>query len=81
MFTDPQTKMLMPLIGWKLLCKKMGFRTLMDVIALDPQLIAGSHGVVPASQEDWPVLIGDQKVGATLESTDVYQMIWKSLTR
>jgi predicted AlkP superfamily pyrophosphatase or phosphodiesterase len=39
--------------------KKMGFRTLFDVIPLDPGLVRGSHGVPAARAEDRPILIGD----------------------
>ncbi len=42
----------------RLVQKKLGFRTLMDLISLDPSLVKGSHGR-PADQEDSrPILIG-----------------------
>ncbi|THD66674.1 alkaline phosphatase family protein [Robertkochia marina] len=57
MFTDPE-KPLMPMrIVWKLLKKKLGFRTLMDVIPLRADLIKGSHGRIPENAEDFPVVI------------------------
>ena len=31
-------------LGWRLLKKALGFRTLMDVIPLDATLVKGSHG-------------------------------------
>jgi hypothetical protein len=43
----------------KLIGKKLGFRTHMDVIPLDPYLVKGSHGVTPKDELDWPVLFGD----------------------
>ena len=43
----------------RLVQKKLGFRTLFDVIPLDPALVRGSHGVPAARPEDRPVLIGD----------------------
>ena len=30
----------------------------MDVIPLDPSLVKGSHGTVPADTAEWPLLIG-----------------------
>ena len=81
MFADPNIKMLKPLIGWKLLKKKLGFRTLMDVIALEPELISGSHGVVPEDQKDWALLArASAETRSTITATDVYQEIWNSLT-
>ena len=44
MFLDPRKKMIVPRIVLKLIKKKMGFRTLMNVIPLDASLVAGSHG-------------------------------------
>jgi predicted AlkP superfamily pyrophosphatase or phosphodiesterase len=39
--------------------KKLGFRTLFDVIPLDPGLVRGSHGLLAADPNDRPLLIGD----------------------
>jgi predicted AlkP superfamily pyrophosphatase or phosphodiesterase len=38
--------------------KKLGFRTLMDLISLDPSLVKGSHGRPADRDEDRPLLIG-----------------------
>jgi predicted AlkP superfamily pyrophosphatase or phosphodiesterase len=43
----------------RLLQKKLGFRTLFDVIPLDPAVVKGSHGVPAQRAEDKPILIGD----------------------
>ncbi len=43
----------------RLVQKKLGFRTLFDVIPLDAALVRGSHGVPAAEPEDRPILIGD----------------------
>lgn len=43
----------------KLAQKKMGFRTLFDVIPLDASLVRGSHGLAAEHEYDRPVLIGD----------------------
>jgi predicted AlkP superfamily pyrophosphatase or phosphodiesterase len=43
----------------RLLQKKLGFRTLFDVIPLDATLVRGSHGLRSSRDEDRPILIGD----------------------
>lgn len=42
----------------KVLLKKLGLRTLVDVIPLDASLVKGSHGLVVTDPLDKPVLIG-----------------------
>ncbi len=59
MVLNPEIKLPLLTVGYKLLKKKLGFRTLMDVIPLDDRLIKGSHGRIPESQEDWPIFAGD----------------------
>jgi predicted AlkP superfamily pyrophosphatase or phosphodiesterase len=41
----------------RLLQKKLGFRTLFDVVPLDPALVRGSHGLPASSDDDRPILI------------------------
>ncbi|MEM8929197.1 MAG: nucleotide pyrophosphatase/phosphodiesterase family protein [Bacteroidota bacterium] len=60
MFTDPKDKWVVPKIVWKLLKKKLGFRTVMNVIPLKAALVKGSHGRLPESELDWPVIISNQ---------------------
>jgi predicted AlkP superfamily pyrophosphatase or phosphodiesterase len=43
----------------RLFQKKLGFRTLLDVVPLDAQLVRGSHGLPAAAASDRPLLIGD----------------------
>jgi predicted AlkP superfamily pyrophosphatase or phosphodiesterase len=45
--------------AWRLLQKKLGLRTLFDVVPLDTGLVKGSHGLPAAEGADRPVLIGD----------------------
>ncbi len=61
MMTDPKDKMVMPKVAWKLLKKKLGFRTVLDIIPLQAELIKGSHGRVPEEDRDFPVFITDQE--------------------
>lgn len=78
MILNPQIKLPLVKIGWKLLRKKLGFRTLMDFIPLDATLVKGSHGRIPDDIEDYPILISKNKVlkdKNTLSSIDVYGVI------
>ncbi len=57
LFIDPKLSLPKLQIAWKLLRKKLGFRTLMDVIPLDTSLVRGSHGRVDLPPDLQPVLI------------------------
>jgi len=39
------------------LLKKLGFATLMDLVPLDPSLVGGSHGRLPGTPGQGPVLL------------------------
>jgi predicted AlkP superfamily pyrophosphatase or phosphodiesterase len=57
LFIDPALRFPMPAIAWRLLKKKLGFRTLMDVIPLDASLVKGSHGALARNPDSGPVYI------------------------
>jgi predicted AlkP superfamily pyrophosphatase or phosphodiesterase len=62
--------------------KKLGFRTLFDVIPLDAGLVRGSHGVPAARLEDRPVVIGDGSAPSqaeTIPTTDVHGLLLRAL--
>lgn len=83
MFTDPEDKFVMPKVILKLLKKKLGFRTVMNIIPLKANLVKGSHGRIPEDQSDYPVFITNNKGSLKQElfkSTEVYQLITKLLT-
>jgi predicted AlkP superfamily pyrophosphatase or phosphodiesterase len=83
MFLNPKIKLPMAKIGLKLLKKKLGFRYLMDVIPLDATLVKGSHGCIPASEEDWPVFItqqADLSDNSSLLATDIHDILLSYLT-
>ncbi len=68
--------------AYKLLRKKTGFRYVMDVIPLDATLIKGSHGRINVAPEFRPVLITNENIGKeNIEATEVFNVIWRSLTR
>lgn len=47
-------------IGWKLIKRKLGLRSLLDVIPLDARLVKGSHGRPPATADTSPVFLSSQ---------------------
>ena len=59
LFFDPALRWPRGRVLWRLMQKKLGFRTLFDVVPLDPGLVGGSHGLPAALAEDRPLLIGD----------------------
>lgn len=77
LFFNPETKLIKARAAFKLLKKKIGFRTLMDFIPLDATLINGSHGRVPDSKDEWPLLITGEhyKCPDFIESTGVYRVL------
>jgi predicted AlkP superfamily pyrophosphatase or phosphodiesterase len=58
LFFDPALRFPMLKMVRKLIRKKMGFRTLFDVIPLDSSLVRGSHGLAASEPLDRPVFIG-----------------------
>ena len=58
LFLDPAIKRPRAAVAKRLIRKKLGFRTLMDLIPLDATLVRGSHGRIPESPDDWPILGG-----------------------
>ena len=79
LFFDP--KLLWPKgrACWRLLQKKLGFRTLFDVVPLDAGLVRGSHGLPAADALDRPLLIGDGPAPAEAElpMTAVRESCWR----
>lgn len=78
LFIDPKIWFPKIALGWRLLKKMLGFRMLMDVIPLDASLVKGSHGCIPKSREDHPVLIGEfpgLADGAEVRATDVFALL------
>jgi hypothetical protein len=56
--------------------RKLGFRTLMDVIPLDASLVRGSHGRLTDKTEDGPLVISSEPLGKTkLAATDVKPLL------
>lgn len=81
LFLDPALAAPKLAIGWKLLKRKLGFRTLLDVIPLDPTLVRGSHGRVEQPPNRRPVLITSRARGdrEELPCTAVHDVILEHL--
>ena len=82
LFLDPAARAVKAKVGWTLLKRKAGFRTLMDVIGLDATVVRGSHGRAAASADVGPVLMTDTPGmvdGDTVEATGVYDVILRHL--
>jgi hypothetical protein len=79
LFLDPSIRAPALTVGWKLARRKLGFRTLLDVIPLDATLVKGSHGRrVAATDIDAPVCISRHKdllPSTRLASTEIQGVI------
>ena len=78
LFFDPAKRAPKLRAAWKLLQKKLGFRILMDLIPLHGEQVRGSHGVCPASTDEWPVLIGTGTNAEPIAATAVHDRLLAS---
>jgi predicted AlkP superfamily pyrophosphatase or phosphodiesterase len=60
LFLDPAIATPKLAIGKRMLLRKLGFRTLMDVIPLDAALVRGSHGRLTDQVKDGPLIMTDR---------------------
>ncbi len=85
LFVDPSLAVPAFTVGRKLLARKLGFRTLLDVIPLDATLVKGSHGRVTDKPEDGPLFMSSQPEllpeGSlrALNATDVKALVLRHL--
>ena len=78
LFLDPAIRVPPLTVGWKLMKRKAGFRSLLDVIPLDASLVKGSHGRQTGWDEDGPLLISRTKAlipSPRINSVDVHDLI------
>ncbi len=75
MFLDPEKKLIIPRIVLKLLAKKMGFRTVMNVIPLDASLVKGSHGRVNLQDRDKAIFISEGAGQNSIDPTDIRDIL------
>lgn len=82
MRTDPKDNLVALKVLWKLFKKKLGFRTVMDVIPLQADLIKGSHGRKPDENIDFPIIITNRKhniKSEIIEATEVFDILEKHI--
>jgi predicted AlkP superfamily pyrophosphatase or phosphodiesterase len=78
LFLDPTIRVPKLAVGWRLAKRKLGFRSLMDVIPLDATLVKGSHGRITDQIDDGPIVISlDAELlpDGSLASTEVKNLI------
>ncbi|PXY24446.1 alkaline phosphatase family protein [Prauserella flavalba] len=70
LFFDPDDPLVKAKAGLNLVRKKVGLRYAMNVVPTDPRFVRGSHGRLPASPADGPVLVCSEPViPSTVESS------------
>ncbi len=78
LFFDPADRLAKAKAGLNLVRKKAGLRYAMSVVPLDPSCVRGSHGRLPASAADGPVLLcsaPEAEPGGPLAATDVHDLL------
>jgi hypothetical protein len=68
LFFDPEISFLKLKMMGLLLKKNLGFRTLMKVIPLNAGLVRGSHGLLPDTEKEAPLLISSEKIPNSCQS-------------
>lgn len=72
LFLNPQLRFPKLAVATRILKKLLGFRYVMDVIATDPSLVKGAHGVAANSPHARPLLISNyQHLPASVAATDI----------
>jgi hypothetical protein len=81
LFFDPRLRWPRGRALRRLLQKRLGFRTLFDVVPLDPGLVRGSHGLAAPDPADRPLLVGDGPAPAPAElpMTAVHDLLLAAL--
>jgi predicted AlkP superfamily pyrophosphatase or phosphodiesterase len=78
LFFDPNIRWPKLNIAWTLAKKSAGLRTLLEVIPTNGDLVKGSHGLLPTSDDAAPILMTDQSQllqTDRLHATDVFQLL------
>jgi predicted AlkP superfamily pyrophosphatase or phosphodiesterase len=81
LYFDPGRRWPRGLALLRLVQKKLGFRSLFDIVPLDPSLVRGSHGLPVTNPADRPVLIGDGPAPALpdVPQVDVRRLVLDAL--
>ncbi|MBD8063630.1 alkaline phosphatase family protein [Oceanitalea stevensii] len=77
LFMDPKDKWVKLRAGKALLRKKLGMRYMMEVVPLDPAPLRGSHGRLPETPDEGPVLLCSDASAATdhVQATEVRDLL------
>lgn len=77
LFLNPQLRFPKLAVASRLIKKILGFRYMMDVIATDPDLVKGAHGVASNSPHAQPLLISNYRknVAGDVAATDICDFI------
>ncbi|SEG28724.1 Predicted pyrophosphatase or phosphodiesterase, AlkP superfamily [Thermomonospora echinospora] len=76
LFMDPSDPLVKAKAGLALARKQLGFRYTMQVVPLDPSLVRGSHGRIPATPDDGPVLMCSEPLDRdTYAATEVKSLL------
>lgn len=77
LFFDPKLAFPMVRMARKLIQKKLGFRTIFDVVPLDASIVRGSHGLLADDPQDGPLLIanGPEPRGNLLPMTAIRDLL------
>lgn len=76
LFLDPTLVAPAAQVVWKLARRKLGFRTLLDVISLDTSLVKGSHGRLTDDSSQGPCVISSQPLpDIAVDATSIKQLV------
>jgi len=82
LFVDPALTLPQAQVVWKLARRKLGFRTLLDVIPLDTSLVKGSHGRLTEDPQHGPCVISSQPLpDVAIDATSIKQVVLDHLFR
>ena len=81
LFIDPKLTFPKAKIAWTLLKRKLGFRSLLDVIGTDADLVRGSHGLAPLSRESGPLVIAEPELldSESIDATEIHRVMLTAL--
>jgi predicted AlkP superfamily pyrophosphatase or phosphodiesterase len=82
LFLDPEIRVPPLAVGSRIIRRKLGFRTLLDVIPLDAALVRGSHGRIPDDPASGPLLMTKQTdllPDGNVAAADVHDLILRHL--
>jgi predicted AlkP superfamily pyrophosphatase or phosphodiesterase len=78
LFFNPADKLAKAKAGLNLVRKKVGLRYSMQVVPLDPSYVRGSHGRLPLSDDDGPVMlcsVPDAEPGGSVSAVQVRDLL------